>query len=139
MGQSEAVAVVEKTRRNRWLDITLTVVVVLLFVGLRSWSTLWRYRWTGLLLGLALALFVLQRRQPSYDIAKRHDIPNRVYLVGIVVFIAMGATALRRFFLGGTGDDGFFGVVGLALAIHWTFVYRWLSSRGKPGIRVEDH
>jgi len=119
----------EHARGNRWLDIGLVCVLLILYAWLRSWSGLWQYRWTGLVMGIALALYAQRGRQASYNIAKRYDIPRRVYLVGALVFIALGTVTLRRFFLTGNSNDGFLGVIALAFSIEEAFVYRSLSRK----------
>ncbi|MGA8502373.1 MAG: hypothetical protein WB683_12555 [Candidatus Sulfotelmatobacter sp.] len=116
----------EGMRGNRWLDIALASTLAIVFVWLRSWSGLWQYGWTGVLFGLALGLYALRGVRASYDIARRYDIPGRVYIVGIVVFAGRGAVTLKHFLVGWRSDDGFFGILLLSLAINEALVFRRL-------------
>ncbi len=116
----------EHAHGNRWLEIALACVSLTVFVWLRSWSGLWQYRWTGVLFGLALSLYAQRGVRASYGIAKRHDTPVRVHIVGIVVFIALGVVTLKRFLVSWHSDDGFFGVLLISLAINEALVRRRL-------------
>ena len=128
----------EHARGNRWLDLALFCALVILYAWLRSWSGLWHYRGTGVLMGLALAVYAQQGSQAGYSVAKRYEVPRRVYLVGALVFTVSGVLTLRRFLLAGSGDDGFFGVVLLTLAIDQAFVYRWLFRKGTADLPIDD-
>lgn len=129
----------EPVRGKRWLDIALACVLMILYVFLRSWSGLWQYRWTGVLMGLALGFYAWRGRQAGYDIAKRYDVPRRVYMVGAVVFSVSGTITLRQFVFAGSSDDGFFGVVLLTLAINQAFVYRGLSKKDTTELLMDEH
>jgi hypothetical protein len=127
-----------KGMRGRWLDAALVAVFVVLFVGLRWWSGLWAYRWTGFSFGLTLGLFGLRGIRTGLDISRRYDIPRRVHLVGSVVFTAMGTVTLKHFLPNGGSDDGFFGVVLLALAIKEALVYYRFAGQDNAGFRAEN-
>jgi hypothetical protein len=129
MSRNRGTPMNEQLRGNRWFGLALACVLIALCVWLRSWSDLWQYRWTGFLVGLAVGLYAQRATQASYHIAKRYDIPRRVYLAGAIVFIAMGASSLKRFFLNGNGDDGFLSILFVALAISQARVCRWLWQR----------
>ncbi|MFZ0279863.1 MAG: hypothetical protein WA254_17685 [Candidatus Sulfotelmatobacter sp.] len=88
----------EKTHGNTWLDIALASALVILFVWLKGWSGLWQYRWTGVLMGLALGLYAQPGLQASYDVAKRYDIPRRLYLFGGAGFHRDGNGQPKAFF-----------------------------------------
>jgi hypothetical protein len=126
--------------RYKWLGAVSAFVFIVVFAWMRWRSGLWHYRWAGFFLGIAFAVTFVNRQamRASYDIAKRYDIPGRANLLGGIAFIALGAITLRRFFLIGSGDDGFFGVVLLASAIHEGFVYRWISRKDDTGLLTDD-
>jgi hypothetical protein len=127
----------EQARGNRWIEIASACVLVILYAWLRSVSGLWQYRWTGVLMGLALG-YARRGRQAGYDIAKRYDVPRRVYLVGAVVFTVSGTLTLRRFVFAGGSDDGFFGVLLLSLAIDQAIIYRWLAKRETTELPIDE-
>jgi hypothetical protein len=134
------ISMVERSDRRRWLGIATSLVLVALFVWLRWFSSLWIYRWTGFCFGI---VFLLSTRvawgkvQTQIDIAKRYDLPSRIFIVGNICSLTLGVVALRSFIQGNiylpTGaragsDNGLLGIVLLASALEGLYQF-WLSKQ----------
>jgi len=121
------------SRQNKLLQAVEACACLGLFIWLRWYSSFWRYSWTGLILATLFGLFAFQGIPAQQALAKHNDIPRRVYVLGAVGFLLFGFLTLKRFLMAGKTDDGFFGILMLALGLQQAIIYLRLSRRTDSG------
>jgi hypothetical protein len=94
------------------------------FVYLKHTGLWVRYRWTGLIFGIVVAVFMFRERQE-----------NRVVLLGVrlgVTFLVIGVTFLLSFARGGGSSDGFLGSMGLGFATREFYLHHRTRNTSLP-------